>query len=218
MATVPSQRHVRGRIRLSIATLAAALLCAGCAPRADVTLVQPFARSAQRELHLRGGDRSYECIAGRVRCVLELPSPGAPNGPPDFLLFCEAADVATPQALSVGSAPQHNPAGFLIQVEGALAGRTDFSQGTLSIRPALFRRNARILTLDVTCQDGTRITAHTRLSASSPAVRAFERRFAADIARLRPGGGAVAAAQAENSDAPNPSAAATPDHAAASSP
>jgi hypothetical protein len=154
----------------------------GCAPRPQVTLLQPHAPPAQRAIQLVGDWTYFEQTGSRRRYLLAFPLPGAMTGARDFLIYL-AAPTGT-GVFSIGVNDATGAQGFLIQKVGLLAGRTNFSRGAVRVQDVPFRPHARQLELDILCGDGTQIVGRV-LAAHSPAeLTAFDRRYAADIAQL----------------------------------
>jgi hypothetical protein len=154
----------------------------GCGPSTELTLHQPFAPPAQQNLKLTC-ERAYHATTAEMQTsMLAFPLPGAVDGPRTFVLYISAPN----RAGQIHVAP-HDPQGargFLIQELGALAGRSDFSVGTLRYHKVLFAPRLRRLELDIRTEDGAEITGRATLEEFPRAVETFEREFAADIASL----------------------------------
>ncbi len=156
----------------------------GCAPRAELRLLQPSAPPAQRDLSLASDWAYYLDEGGRRLILLAFPLPGARDGPRDFLVF-----LSTPQGEGEFAVDADDPAavrGFLIQVVGQLKGKTLFESGSVRIRHRLLERSRRELSLEVRCTDGTQLTGRALIDPDLRELRAFQRRFAGDIQRLDP--------------------------------
>jgi hypothetical protein len=166
-----------------IASVAAwGLLLAGCAPSAEFVLHQPFAPPAQQILKLTC-ERAYHAAAGdRQTSVLAFPLPGAMEGPRAFVIY-----LSSPNRMGRVAVAPHDPQGargFLIQELGALAGRSDFAEGTVRYRRVLLAPRMRQLDVDIRTQDGAGISGRAYLEESPPGVESFEREFSADVASL----------------------------------
>lgn len=151
------------------------------AGRDKLTLQQEFAPPAQRNLVFDRGECFFAREEGRLLATLSLPPPGQPDGPRDFAVFVETPDNTERTPVGPGSAR-----GFFVQAVGALAGRSDFARGTVQVQPDWLHPARRVLTLDVQFADGAALRGRFTLADSPPDVHAFQRRFAADIAALRP--------------------------------
>jgi hypothetical protein len=170
---------------LSLSTgLIAAWALFGCAPRAEVRLLQPNAPPAQRNLSLVSDWAFYLDEGGRRLILLAFPLPGTRDGPRDFLVFLSA-----PQGEGEFAVAPDDPAaarGFLIQVVGQLKGKTLFESGPVRIRHRFLERARRELSLEVRCTDGTQLSGRALITPDPRELRAFQRRFAGDIQRLNP--------------------------------
>jgi len=159
-------------------------LLVGCAPNAEFVLHQPFAPPSQQHMKLTC-ERAYHCANGDAQTsVLAFPLPGAVDGPRTFVMY-----IAAPNRLGqITVVPQDPQAacGFLIQELGALAGRSDFAEGTVRYRKVPLAPRLRRLDVNVRTQDGAEITGRAILETSPTAVESFQREFAADIASLSP--------------------------------
>ncbi len=176
--------------------LTGVLLLAGCTPHANLVLHQPFAPPSQQNLKLTC-ERAYHATrADTQTSVLAFPLPGAVDGPRTFVMY-----IAAPSRVGRIAVTPEDPEGgrgFLIQELGALAGRSDFAEGTLQYRKVLFAPRLRRLDVDVRTEDGAQITGRAYLEEFSPAVESFEREFAADVASLL-----SAASQPSDADEPS---------------
>lgn len=160
------------------------LLLAGCGPRVELVLRQPFAPPAQQTLRL-ASDRGYHAVAGdRQTCVFTFPLPGAMDGPRAFAIYLTAP--AKPGVLPVAPESADGVRGFLIQELGALAGRSDFVGGTLRCRSVFLAPRLLRLDIDLRTNDGAEIVGHATIEEASRAVLAFEREFAGDVAQFAP--------------------------------
>ena len=164
--------------------IAGLALLVGCAPNAEFVLHQPFAPPSQQHMKLTC-ERAYHCANGDAQTsVLAFPLPGAVDGPRTFVMY-----IAAPNRLGqITVVPQDPQAacGFLIQELGALAGRSDFAEGTVRYRKVPLAPRLRRLDVNVRTQDGAEITGRAILETSPTAVESFQREFAADIASLSP--------------------------------
>lgn len=159
------------------------MLLAGCGRSGEFVLHQPFAPPAQQDLELVRKWAFHALEGDRRACFLGFPLPGAKDGPRTFVLYVSSPDELG--ELSVDPDDPQGVQGFLIQELGHLAGRTDFVSGTVRYRKVWLRRNLCRLEVDVRCADGTEITGQACLERKPREMRAFERRFAADVAELR---------------------------------
>lgn len=159
-----------------------ALLGGGCAPRAALTLVQADAPPGQQRLELA----SDWCFTSQTpdgrRALLAFPLPGAEDGPRDFLVYIQSPPHDGPHAVDPGRAD--GARGFFIQLVGQRAGKTEFQSGSVRYRHPPLRTGSGVLELDVRCTDGSHLTGRARLMTEPTELRRFERRYAADIARL----------------------------------
>jgi hypothetical protein len=160
------------------------LALAGCGPKAELVLRQPFAPPSQQNLKLVS-QRGYHTGSGdQQACLLTFPLPGAVDGPRAFIIYLAAP--SRPGKLAVAPDDPEGVRGFLIQEVGALAGRSDLVAGTVSFREVLLSPHLRRLDIDVRTEDGAEIAGRAVLEELPREVQAFEREFAADIARLSP--------------------------------
>ena len=160
------------------------LLLAGCAPKIELVLRQPFAPPAQQNLRLTS-DRGYHAVTGDWRtCVLTLPLPGAVDGPRAFVIYLSAPNA--PGALPVAPESPQGVRGFLIQELGALAGRSDFVGGTLRCRSVFLAPRLRRLDLNLRTADGAELVGQATIEEAPREILAFEREFAGDVAQLAP--------------------------------
>jgi hypothetical protein len=159
-------------------------LASGCAPTADLVLRQPFAPPAQQNIKL-SCERAYHVASGDVQTsVLPFPLPGAADGPRTFVVYVTSPNRVGKIAITPHDA--QGARGFLIQELGALAGRSDFSEGTVRYQKVLLAPHLRRLELSVRTEDGAEITGRAIVEESPRAVETIEREFAADVAGLAP--------------------------------
>lgn len=168
----------------SAALLVAGLGLSGCTHPAEMTLEQPFAPPAQRELRLTSEWSFTSSEEGRRECVLAFPLPGALDGPRDFLLYVALPD--RPGTYSLGSEQPDAARGFLIQVPGQLRGKTVLKTGTVRLRREPLNRSRFRIDVDAHCTDTTRIRGSAALRGDPREVGAFRRRYAADVDSLVP--------------------------------
>jgi len=184
MLAAMSDRPRSGRLGCLAASLSGAglLLLAGCSPSAEFVLHQPFAPPSQQILKLTG-ERAYHAGEGETQTsVLAFPLPGAVEGPRAFVLY-----LSSPSRMGrVAVAPRdpQGARGFLIQELGALAGRSDFAEGTVRYRRVPLAPRMRQLDVNIRTQDGAEISGRAYLEESATGVESFEREFAADVASL----------------------------------
>ncbi len=155
---------------------------AGCGPRAELVLRQPFAPPAQQNLKLVS-EQVYHRVADKRRtCVLTFPLPGAVSGPRAFVVY-----LCGPEKQGQSAVDPKDPTavrGFLIQEVGALAGRTDFAEGWLRWQKVpLAPRLARV-ELNLRTEDGAQLVGRIVTEEFSAGVQSFEREFAGDVASL----------------------------------
>ncbi len=157
-------------------------LLAGCSPSAEFVLHQPFAPPSQQTLKLTC-ERAYHVGAGDTQTsVLAFPLPGAVEGPRAFVMY-----LSSPNRTGRVAVAPHDPQGargFLIQELGALAGRSDFAEGTVRYRRVLLAPRMRQLDVSIRTQDGAEISGQAFLEESPTGVESFEREFSADVASL----------------------------------
>ncbi|MBU0637707.1 MAG: hypothetical protein KKB50_02490 [Planctomycetes bacterium] len=156
----------------------------GCAPRAELVLHQPFAATSQRELQLSSQCAFCDSEDSRRSCLLAFPLPGASDGPHDFLVYLDAP--AAKGRIPIDATQPQSARGFLIQSVGRLAGKTVFSSGTIRCRKVWYAPRLYRFDLDVSCDDGSRITGTARVAPDEQPMRTFARTHAADIAALAP--------------------------------
>jgi hypothetical protein len=149
---------------------------------AEFVLHQPFAPPSQQTLKLTC-ERAYHASSGDTQtCVLAFPLPGAVEGPRAFVVY-----ISSPNRTGRIAVAPHDPQGargFLIQELGALAGRSDFAEGTVRYRKVPLAPRLRRLDVSVRTQDGAEITGQAILDESPTGVESFEREFPADVASL----------------------------------
>ncbi len=94
------------------------------------------------------------------------------------------------------------PQGFLLQLVGEFRGRTNFTGGRLRIENDRWRRGERKITFELNA-DGLTLRGTARPLPSTAEIAQFERRYAADVALLRP---PIGAGASTTSALPAPSA------------
>jgi hypothetical protein len=176
----------------------------GCGPATNLQLVQPQLAGRQQSVQLHS-DRAFWSPGGPVdRALIEFPLPGASTGRPTFLLYlrlpvgtadpwvCTATAPADPASgHGAASKPDAGPAtrrpsnahagpmarGFFIQTRGDFAGLALITGGTIRING---RSNApqatRELQIELTCEDGSRITGRAVARRDDWYVKKFETR------------------------------------------
>jgi len=169
--------------RIGLGTIVCGLL-AGCAPRAEFTLNQPFAPPAQQHL-LLASDWAYDAPGGdHQRCLLAFPLAGSKEPPRAYAIYLLVPGEKGTYPVAPGPSGVQ---GFLIQELGrTLKGRTDFVTGTVAYAPVFLKPREHRVELDVQCQDGSHIVGKAVVEDLAPEVKAFERQYAADVKSLRP--------------------------------
>jgi hypothetical protein len=157
-------------------------LASGCAPRAQVRLLQPAAPPAQQDIRLSGEWADVWTDGTRRECLLDFPLPQSKDGPRDFRLFLSLAATDGVQSLDPDDAQAAR--GFLIQAVGNRKGKAVFTGGTVRLRPIPFDRRHQKLELDLTCEDGSRVVGTAKVREDELEVRSFKRRFVADVAAM----------------------------------
>ncbi len=160
---------------------------AGCEPSSRVRLDQPHLEGWQREMNLRSDAVTWAAGGDMERVLAEFPLPGAATGKPMYLLYLrlpagvEELDVTPGQAAAAR--------GFFIQMRGQLAGLAMLTNGHVEVTGESQSRDAiRKLTLDLTCEDGSRLTGELRARRDDWHVQQFEtRRRPADVHTLEHG-------------------------------
>lgn len=175
---------MRGVLRSDIVLLMLLVTLVGCGPRAELRLDQPHPPPAQRALHLSSGWAATTAAGGRRECVLDFPLPGSQAGPRDFRMYISMP--AGEGSFSVGAGEQ-SVRGFLVQVKGELAGKSEFSGGAVRLRRVPLNPGVSKLEVDVFCRDGTRIAGSARLREDRAEVRTFRLRYEADVRLLEAG-------------------------------
>lgn len=151
-------------------------------PAAKVVLEQPHAPRSQQRLELTSDWSFLQRADGRRECVLAFPLPGAEDGPRDFHIFLSLPDADGDARVATDASGVR---GFLIdEVSLTMLGKTEFSAGHVRSAAIWFTPGARRLDLDLTCEDGTHIRGTARVREDALELRAFRRRFGADIAAL----------------------------------
>ncbi len=200
-----------GRSPLATRALVTLLLLvpAGCSTTRDIVLYQPTAPRAQRRIELTGGHYAFAGDAGRRRFVLDFPLPGSRSGPSDFRLFLSAPALDEMTPISPGDEAAGR--GFLLQTIGLRRGKTVFTGGYVRVRSLWLTQDTVRLDLEIDCADDTRISGSVFVKARPETVRAFEQRYAADIAALRVDAAATTADASAAAEGASPaSASATP--------
>lgn len=177
-------RHLFPSLAVAATVVGGVLLAPGCTPRprATVRLLQPTAPPMQQNIKL-AANWSYTSAAGaRRECLLDFPLPHAQNGPRDFRLYLSLA--ATDQPQGIDATDPEGARGFLIQVVGERRGKTEFTGGTVRLRPVPLDRRRFRLEIDATCEDGAQVMGTATVVEDEDELRAFKRRYALDIAAL----------------------------------
>lgn len=160
------------------------MLCAlaACAPRATLTLDQPHAPLSQQRMELSSA-WGYTLSGGGTREVLlDFPLPGRKDGPRDFRFFLQL-----PDGQPVARADRADPSaarGFFVQEVGRMRGKTEFTGGTVRTSAVFLQPGRRRIDIQLECDDGTRITGRAFVEENADELRAFRRRFAADVLAL----------------------------------
>lgn len=155
------------------------VLAAGCGPRAEIVLHQPFAPPSQQHLQL-AGDRAYFATEGDQQVwAATFSLPGAADGPRAFVLYACGPDAVG--RLPVVPLEPTAVSGFVIQEVGALAGRSDFLRGTVTSRGIWLAPSLRRVDFDVWCEDGMHLTGRAVARRDPARVRTLEREFAGDV-------------------------------------
>jgi hypothetical protein len=165
-----------GRVAIFV-FLAAAL---GCGPRAALTLHQPNAPAVQQKLELAS---DWACVAaaeGKRAVLVDFPLPGSAAGPRDFRVYLELPARDGKFAAGAGQPVR----GFFIQEVGRRSGKTLIADGFAQIDAPLLRPNERVLELDLSTDDGTRLVGKARLRSDDLELQRFRARFSADVAAL----------------------------------
>lgn len=155
---------------------------AGCAPKAELRLRQPFAPPSQQDLKLAGRSAYHTTTADRQTCLLTFPLPGAANGPRAFVIYVSAPDELG--RMPVDPQDPRVVRGFLVQEVGKLTGRADFAEGEVRFRKVWLAPRFRRIGFNVRCDDGTVIQGQALVESVPTKVRTFEREYAADVALL----------------------------------
>lgn len=176
-----AQPASRRRLVVAAATAAVGALAGGCVAPNRTLLVQPTAPPAQRRVELATRSAFFERGEGRVRALLAYPLPGSLDGPRDFLVYFDlpARDGRVEVSPAPGSA-----GGFLIQRKGFRRGKTVFSSGSVQVRRRWLDADRLDVTLDVECDDRTRIRGRVTLRCDPREVSEFATLFAADVGLL----------------------------------
>lgn len=158
------------------------IMLTGCAAPSSVVLHQPFAPRAQQTLELAAARAYYSCTCGQQTVAMTFPLPGARDGPRAFVLYLLAPDAGG--ALPVDPTSADGVRGFLIQEVGALAGRSDVQQGSVTVGRDWLSQSRRTIRIDLQCEDGTVITGTAQVQANPNEIRALESEFAGDVTVL----------------------------------
>jgi len=156
---------------------------AGCVPNGEFVLHQPFAPPSQQNLKLTAARACHAADGDERMCALAFPLPGSAGGPRAFVVWLVFPD--TLGTVPVSTEQHAGVRGFLIQELGALAGRSDFVEGTIRFQKVFLAPRQRRLDVDVLTEDGTRVTGRAVLEEMPVEVQTFQREFAADVAHLR---------------------------------
>ena len=173
---------------------------AGCAPGPDgeLHLLQPQLEGWQSDVHLLTRHVLWRQGDGLERLPAQFPLPGAMTGAPTYLLYLRwPAGTREP---AVGKADPAAAHGFFIQLRGEHAGLAEFTGGTILIDPnGSDARAPHRITLDLRCEDGTRVRGQLSPRRDDWRVQQFETRDRpADVAALTP------LADARPADKPEP--------------
>lgn len=177
--------HVPFALSAPVWLLPVLVLCTlpACAPRATITLDQPHAPVSQQRMELSSA-WGYTFSGGGTREVLlDFPLPGRKDGPRDFRLFLQL-----PDGQPVTHAGRDDPSaarGFFVQEVGRMRGKTEFTGGTVGTGGVFLQPGRRRIDLQLECDDGTRIAGRAFVEENAEELRAFRRRFAADVLALR---------------------------------
>jgi hypothetical protein len=147
-----------------------------------LSLEQPSAPAAQRELHLESKWGFSKLESGGRSTLLAFPLPGAEDGPRDFLVYLRTPDVAGD--VTIDPAAESAGRGFLIQTVGLLRGKTLLQSGTVRFEKLFAQRDRLRLIIDVQTSDASRIRGVAYISTDPAEVTQFQRRYARDVALL----------------------------------
>ncbi len=173
------------RLFQSLLALALPLaLGAGCSRQAQLTLQQPFAPPAQQHIELQSTWAYLAAAEGRQNMLLAFPLPGSENGPRDFLLYL-SLPPGTGRFVLQPDDP-NGAAAFLIQAVGQFRGKTVFCSGQVEVQEMWLAAQYRQVDLSLASEDGTVVTGRALIEHQPSELRSFGRRYAADVALLRP--------------------------------
>lgn len=158
------------------------LLAIGCSERAEVTLTQPAAPPAERQLVLRSDHAFFATFDGWEHLLVALPAPSAVADTRDFVIYVRQRDPS--QGVESDAVEFRSP-GFLIQTVGLRAGRSNFTFANISRPRSWISSSSRRYQVDLTCVDGSHISGDILAQPRPDEIRAFIRRHAADIELLR---------------------------------
>lgn len=177
-------------------------LMAGCGPAASLQLLQPQLAGRQQSITLQS-NRTYWSPGGRIeRVLIEFPLPGASTGRPTFLLYLRIPAGIVEPSLCAATAPAEeypvngtasNPVGtaasgqppsfstapmargFFIQTRGDFAGLALITGGTVGVKGKSTAPDAaRELSIELTCEDGSRITGRAVARRDDWYIKKFE--------------------------------------------
>lgn len=158
------------------------LLATGCADRAEITLTQPSAPPAERQLVLRSDHAFFASFDGWEHLLVALPAPSAVADTRDFVIYVRQRDPS--QAVESDAVEFRSP-GFLIQTVGLRAGRSNFAFANITKPRSWMSGSSRRYQVDLTCVDGSHISGDILAQPQPDEIRAFLRRHSADIELLR---------------------------------
>jgi len=159
----------------------------GCAPNAQIRIVQPGLPPPQDVVRLRSHWAYASDDAGSPeRIVLMFPLPGARAGDRQYFVYLRVPGKrSNPFAIGEPIPGGGHVGGFLIQAKGELAGKTVFKQGRIELHGLPFdggRRRQGKLTLHG--EDGSTIEGEFIAVLSPLEVRDFEDAKAGDVRAL----------------------------------
>ncbi len=158
----------------------------GCNPAAKIRLIQPNLKGAQRDLLLTS-DQVYwaaEEKSSTQRLLAEFPLPGAATGRSTYILYLRMTPAPPPDK-KADNRPDTTQ-GFFIQSRGEFAGLAAISGGRASVKGASRSKTAsRKVELDLTCEDGSKITGRLTARRDEYQLKIFEtQRRPADVRRV----------------------------------
>lgn len=172
------------RFRPAALLLLGLMFGAGCNSAQQIRLRQPAAPPAQQDLTLRSNWTFSRSGGNRCQCVLSFPLPGSLDGPRDFHVY--VGFPGTPGKHLVDANDAGAARGFLIQLVGERKGKATFVSGSVRLRKSWLTLGRTMLDLSVNCSDGSVVSGSVRLFEKPEEVRAFARRYAADVAAVEP--------------------------------